>query len=81
MLRGFFLALVIFGIVVRASAKNQDENVIDAHVHLNFDDKIETLSGINYSKEEFLKEAKAAGVTGFVAHTLLKKPPSLTCQG
>ena len=54
-----------------ASAPAQEEApaIIDAHIHTDFTNKPEPTSGIQVSREELLREMRAAGVVGAVAHT------------
>lgn len=66
-----------------ASAQNPPLQVIDAHTHTAFTNKAEPLSGISYSREEYLREWREAGIVGAVAHTPPENAavdPSLTSE-
>jgi hypothetical protein len=43
--------------------------IIDAHIHTDFDGKPERTSGVPFSLPELLRQMRAAGVVGAVAHT------------
>ena len=43
--------------------------VIDAHTHANFSGSVESLSGIPFTRDEYLREFREAGIVGAVAHT------------
>ncbi len=43
--------------------------IIDAHTHTDFDGRQEKSSGIPVTREEMLRQMRAAGVVGAVAHT------------
>lgn len=45
--------------------------IIDAHIHTEFTGVTERTSGIPYTLDEYLREMRAAGVVGAVAHTKL----------
>ena len=81
----FFVALGVIACLalwgVSETAVSKSDKIIDAHVHLGFDNKVQAASGIMNSKEEFLKGARAAGVTGFVAHTHSDESPTPDMPG
>lgn len=43
--------------------------IIDAHIHTDFDGRPERSSGIAVTREELLRQMRAAGVVGAIAHT------------
>lgn len=64
-------------------------SVIDAHTHTDFDGRLERTSGIRVTREQYLKDMKAAGIVGAVSHTAeydkglvdLKKQNVIHCAG
>lgn len=52
-----------------ASSYLRAEPIIDAHVHVDFDNQPDEVSSIEYSEKQFVTEMSEAGITGFVAHT------------
>jgi len=70
-----FIFSVALSLNTASMAVAKSEPIIDAHVHLDFEQKQDQISGIPYTKAEFMKETAEAGVTGFVAHTSSDEMP------
>jgi hypothetical protein len=53
----------------RESGSQSDLQIIDVHTHTRFTGKLEPITKIMQSREEFLRERKEAGVIAAVSHT------------